>query len=217
MNDFLHEFSSSGRTNELVLADRHYDRRVFRDLTIALPPKSTLIHDVTFNRCRVDPGACRFSGDVTLRNVVFDSFDCGDTLYVGAQVTLDRVVIRGVRKPGRVEIRPITGETGRASQAGVEWALDLSEYGGTVLVYGIPRQLIRRGPTQVAVDLGGLRGRSWADLGIGRTSYWGLTGWLMDSIGVRHAVVNLPARRSKHYELDMEQLKRLGGEGICFW
>lgn len=193
-----------------VIRDQSREDTVISDFSFAEPRDGHGIRfeNVHLTRCTTVPGTCLLLGNVSLENVSFVDFDCGDAIRIKVTGRIERVVIAG-RKP-----RALIVKSPGASVA--DDGLDIEAFQGEVDIAGIPVSSVRRS-AQKHVGLIVPAEEAWARLGISPTSYWRTMAHRIADEGAMEGVISLPRSRGKRYERHMEELVKLVGAGVCHW
>jgi hypothetical protein len=207
-----------------VLSGRTFEKEQFYDLE--LPPDHrtpTRIEHCKFMNCSTSPGTSIIGAEVTLNDVVFHNFACGDAIYINAAAELKEVVISG-RKPSRVFVQPGTIVSLPADLDGfvmsepqdTEFQLDISAFRGHVKIVGIRSRMVRKDPMRhVSVHAKWKDEIDWDGLDI-QSTYWKSFFFSVSELTEGEGVFSLPKKNQSGYEDAIRDKERLEKAGLCF-
>jgi hypothetical protein len=211
------DFNNDG-SGQLTLLEKTYERAVFSDMVIA-PPIGTYasIVNCVFKNCETSPGTCLIRSNVSLENVSFIDFDCGDALRISSGAKLRKVTIAG-RFPRMLIVRPEEGAVVDISVPDKpSFNLDISKFTGTVEIIGYGGPAVKKDPSRhVTVEHKWKSQVDWKSLGIGLASYWRVFLSKLSSFGAEQGVFSLPEPSSKKYSEALREMELLASHGIKF-
>lgn len=202
--------------NNSEIREEVFEDVVFDDFVIN-PKEGAAVSlvDAAFVRCSVPLGSCAISKRVTLRNVLFEDFDCGDRMRVSAEADLQGVVIRG-EYPKMIWIRPENGGDHRdVAVSKLAFAVDIKNYSGEVSITGVPIDRVVFNPVDhVAVKADWLQSIDWKEMAVSGLSYWRILAKKVVADGAREGVFSMPPRSGRRFERSMQELEVLRKNGF---
>lgn len=174
------------------------------------------LSNVKFDNCAVSNGTCVIRKGVSLKNVTFKDFECGDALHISAEVFLENVKIVGLKKPAMLWVRAQEddGESKR-DKNDLLIALDITDYEGEVSITGLPSSKVALNPDcHVVVRADWLEQVDWKGKGFSPLSYWKLMAKKVVADKSMEGIFSIPSKTGKNYERSMMELGILKKDGF---
>ncbi|WP_155802570.1 hypothetical protein [Ponticaulis koreensis] len=203
----------------MVLADRHFDRTVFKSTQGALKTKGPhCLRDVHFERCEVEAGPFWLGEGYELENVHFDKLKVWRFMFDN-RTKMRHVRASSLAKANRFEIQPgLTSEKEKDRQIDdPEFSLDVSGYQGDLQIWGVPADRVAINPeTQIRLRHPTRERHLSQAIGLTEHGLWSIA--LDQIVGrrVRDAVLSLPKPKDRDYADQMRDIELLRSEGIAF-
>jgi hypothetical protein len=199
-----------------ILSDATFSGKTFHNFEVNPPHhRAFVIRDVVFEDCKVSPGTCFITRGVTLENVVFKNFQCGDAMHIASEVVMRNVTIEGRYRPKMLWIRPSIGAEAGMAGRNEECALDITGYTGEVSITGVDVNGVKTNPDQqVKMRLEAIRSVDWKSLQGGMLGYWRIMAKKIEADGAREGIFSVPAKESRNYDKAMADLEFLRKSGF---
>jgi len=155
-------------------------------------------------------------GNITLSNVIFDDFDCGDALRINSECVCQNVTIVG-RRPTSLFVRPGDDVTLDSIPTNDLVAFDISRFTGEVEIIGYAGREVKKDVARhVSIYSNWKTEVDWKKLGIEGLSFWHITMQKAEDGNAGRGVFSLPSPKSKKYQKIIEQRALLEEAGLCF-
>tara|TARA_X000000950_G_scaffold178242_1_gene216350 strand:+ start:24116 stop:24727 length:612 start_codon:yes stop_codon:yes gene_type:complete len=203
----------------MVLADRHFDRTVFKSTQGALRRKGPhRLRNIHFERCEVEAGPFWLGEDYELENVHFEKLKVWRFMFDN-RTKMRHVRASSLATANRFEIQPgLTSEKEQDRQIDdPDFSLDVSGYQGALQIWGVRADGVTINPEKQTRLRHPTRDRHLGQA-IGLTEH-GLWSIALDQIvgrGVRDAVLSLPTPKDRDFDDQMRDIELLRFEGIAF-
>ena len=203
----------------MVLAERHFDRTVFKSTQGALRRKGPhRLRNIHFERCEVEAGPFWLGEDYELENVHFEKLKVWRFMFDN-RTKMRHVRASSLATANRFEIQPgLTSEKEQDRQIDdPDFSLDVSGYQGALQIWGVRADGVTINPEKQTRLRHPTRDRHLGQA-IGLTEH-GLWSIALDQIvgrGVRDAVLSLPTPKDRDFDDQMRDIELLRFEGIAF-
>lgn len=181
-----------------------YKKEQFLDFAFIPTSEETWsISGVTFIDCEVIKGTCIFQSQLSLSDIYFENFRCGDAVHISSSVKIENTVFIGGEMSSMLWLRDIE-ETPEAEQCNLNAPqLDIRNFFAEVSITDVDVSFITIDPCKhIVVDETWLKEIDWNIKGLSLTSYWRILARKVKASRSHKGVFSIPLgeRRSKLLE-----------------
>ncbi|MFM2479657.1 hypothetical protein [Celerinatantimonas sp. MCCC 1A17872] len=199
---------------DMKISNKKYFDVSFDDFMLnPMDNKRMKICDVTFDKCKILSHQAYIMKGVTLNNVIFEDFNCGDILNISSEAELVNVKIIGGDSPKMIWIRPESKNITNSNYS-KHCQLDISEYSGEVSITGVSVELIKINTQEhILIRVKRFNSIDWNSLGISALSYWKIMLRKVIADNSESGIFSLPPSTGKNYHRSMNELLILKEHG----